>query len=66
MLTFFSYIIVNIQCKYDKSIKNEKAFITDATHDEFQGYLGEYHAYFYSTKNKGKIHDGVFRIYKDR
>ena len=53
------------QNPYDKAIKKESVFVTDATHEYFQGYLGEYYAYFYSTKNKGKIHNGIFNIYKD-
>ena len=54
------------QSAYDKVNKNESIFAVDAMHDYFQGYLGTYYAYFYSTENKGSIHNGIFRIYKDR
>lgn len=59
-------ILSGDQSSYDRAKVNKSAFIVDATHDKFNGYLGDYYAYFYSTVNKGAIHDGIFHIYKDR
>lgn len=39
--------------------------ITDADDDRFRAYLGDYHAYFYTTQNENLIHDGIFSIKKD-
>lgn len=39
--------------------------IRDATHDAFRGYLGDYHIYFYTTKNEDFIHEGTFHLIKE-
>ena len=49
----------------DIGLVRDEAFITDATDDAFQGYLGDYKGYFYSTLNDDVIHCGDFRFYRD-
>ena len=46
--------------------RSEACFETDANSEQFQGYLGKYKGYFYSTKNTGTIHDGDFVFYPDK
>ncbi len=43
----------------------ESSFITDATDKKFNGYMGKYYGYFYSTENNDTIHFGEFEFYKD-
>lgn len=39
--------------------------ITDARNNAFRGYLGQYHIYFYTTKDEDYIHQGTFRLSED-
>lgn len=48
-----------------KSEHDDNGFITDANDKKFKGYLGEFHGYFFSTKDKETIHDGIFKFFKD-
>lgn len=47
--------------------KDEEPIITDASSVRFDGYLGDYKGYFFSTVSSEEIlHNGDFKIYKQR
>lgn len=48
-----------------KESNSNTEFITDARNKAFRGYKGEYHIYFYSTKNEDYIHNGKFKLSED-
>ena len=45
-----------------KESDSNTEFITDARNKAFRGYKGEYHIYFYTTKNEDYIHNGIFKL----
>ena len=45
---------------------NDFPIITDTADDRFQGYMGKYYGYFYSTENCDTIHKGDFLFYPDK
>ena len=53
---------VNIRKPETEKTKN---LITNAKDQAFRGYLGIYHAYFYTTKNEESIHNGIFELKED-
>ena len=63
-MTIDELLSLDLRKKMDDK-KSETCFETDVSKKEFQGYLGTYRGYFYSTKNDGKIHDGDFTFFPD-
>lgn len=57
--------VLSFDPNLEANVRKDDAFITDATNKKFQGYMGNYKGYFYSTENNDTIHCGDFKFYPD-